>query len=293
MPEINLYYEKTLSKQNLEDLNFKLIPIWEPKIILTKVDILPNSKTKITYQKIKNNQYLISNKNTNRDQDQYVLNSLGFGWKTVSKKDFANTSQFLVEFWLTKIFFIFWILTFLLIFYYFFYKFFPLKIISFIRPISNFLFLTFNFLLYKPLLFIWQFLKSFFIKNRFIFLLITFIGIIYDIFFLKKYFDLIFLFLILLWISVLIAYRAESKVSFVFALVFLIICAFLSIIKKGTFAEKTAIWAYMFLVVGTIKSIVELKVNQKDHKEYPLFFKEISNHVFKFILLVLKSHPRK
>jgi hypothetical protein len=67
-------------------------------------------------------------------------------------------------------------------------------------------------------------------------------------------FDLV-LFLTGLWILAVRHYKFEGRVSIAIALFFLTLCPFLLIFKKEPIAEKAAIWAYMFLVVGVVKEI--------------------------------------
>jgi hypothetical protein len=61
----------------------------------------------------------------------------------------------------------------------------------------------------------------------------------------------------------LIPQRFEGRVSVAGALIFLALCPFLLIFKKDPIAEKAAIWAYMFLVVGTIQMFVEYAKEEK------------------------------
>ncbi|PIU03185.1 hypothetical protein COT44_04810 [Candidatus Shapirobacteria bacterium CG08_land_8_20_14_0_20_39_18] len=94
------------------------------------------------------------------------------------------------------------------------------------------------------------------IKN-FLILIIAGIGIFFDIFVFRFTSDLLILFLIGLWTILAYRYKFKGRVSIAGALIFLTMCPFLLIFKKDLVAEKSAIWAYMFLVVGVIQMIIE------------------------------------
>jgi len=89
-------------------------------------------------------------------------------------------------------------------------------------------------------------------------------GIFIDIFLFNFASDLITLFLIGLWILSVWLYKFEGRVSVAGALAFSVICPFLLILKKEPIAEKAAIWAYMFLVVGVGQLLKESFVNKKN-----------------------------
>ena len=79
-----------------------------------------------------------------------------------------------------------------------------------------------------------------------------------DIFIIRKYSDNVTSFLTLLWIIAIITYRMDARISFGLALIFLTLCPFLLIVPMDWIAEKSAIWAYMMLVVGTFQSVVDI-----------------------------------
>ena len=104
-----------------------------------------------------------------------------------------------------------------------------------------------------------RFLK-FILTNYFFWLGLCILGILIDIFVFKFTSDLLILFLTGLWILIIRHYKFEGRVSIAIALFFLTLCPFLLIFKKEPIAEKAAIWAYMFLVVGVIQLFInELK----------------------------------
>ena len=76
------------------------------------------------------------------------------------------------------------------------------------------------------------------------------------------------LFLTGLWILSVFHFKFEGRVSISLALGFLILCPFLLIFNKETIAEKSAVWAYMFLLVGVIQMIIEyIRKEGKDAKK--------------------------
>jgi len=119
-------------------------------------------------------------------------------------------------------------------------------------------------LIKKLLQFIWNLFSIFSKKTKIIFLLILAPSILFDIFMLPQVYDTITLWFTIFWIVVVVGYRLEGRFSYAVALSFLIICP-VSLISKNEFiAEKAAIWTYMFLVVGTVQSLIELKMGSTD-----------------------------
>jgi len=67
----------------------------------------------------------------------------------------------------------------------------------------------------------------------------------------------VILFLTGLWILTVWLNHFEGRISIAGGLIFLAMCPFLLIFGKEAIAEKSAIWAYMFLAVGVGQMIVE------------------------------------
>jgi len=78
-----------------------------------------------------------------------------------------------------------------------------------------------------------------------------------DIFIFDSTQDLVILFLTGLWILTVWLNHFEGRISIAGGLIFLAMCPFLLIFGKEAIAEKSAIWAYMFLAVGVGQMIVE------------------------------------
>lgn len=98
-----------------------------------------------------------------------------------------------------------------------------------------------------------QLIKNFYSPVKLIILTAIFI----DIFVLKEHLDTNVLFLSIAWIITLAIYRMDGKYSFLLALLFLFFCPFLMIASMNWVAEKSAIWAYIMLTIGTLQSVIE------------------------------------
>jgi len=70
--------------------------------------------------------------------------------------------------------------------------------------------------------------------------------------------------LIGLWIYLIRLYKLEGRVSILGSLIFLTLCPLLLILGKDSIAEKTAIWAYMFLLVGVVQMLAEYRQEIKN-----------------------------
>ncbi len=92
-------------------------------------------------------------------------------------------------------------------------------------------------------------------------------GILFDIFVFELSWDWFILFFTGLWAWSAKLHRFEGRVSIAGGLIFLIMCPFLLISQKEAIAEKAAVWAYMFLLVGVIQMIIEyIKEERKSVK---------------------------
>ena len=120
-------------------------------------------------------------------------------------------------------------------------------------------------------LLLWQLAKKIFkeyVFNQITLLVLVILGILLDIFVFRFTSDLLILILTGLWILSVYHFKFKGKVSISLALGFLILCPFLLIFNKEAIAEKSAIWAYMFLLVGVIQMIIEyIRKEGKDAKK--------------------------
>lgn len=62
-----------------------------------------------------------------------------------------------------------------------------------------------------------------------------------------------------LWSILIFTYRYSYKKSLVFALLFFFISPIFSYANMGISAEKSAMWAYIFMVIGVIHAFIEIK----------------------------------
>ncbi|MCX6731163.1 MAG: hypothetical protein NTZ55_04925 [Candidatus Roizmanbacteria bacterium] len=99
--------------------------------------------------------------------------------------------------------------------------------------------------------------------------LLLFIG--YDILFIPKINDLPIALLCMMWALLIFSYRYKSQKSFVGALFFLILCPILLVSNMGLIAEKASAWAFMFMVMGTIHALIELKNEEAPNENYFIF----------------------
>lgn len=90
------------------------------------------------------------------------------------------------------------------------------------------------------------------------------LGISIDIFLFGSSFDLVVLFLTGLWVLSVWLYKFEGRVSVTGGLICLSLCPFLLIFKKELIAEKFAIWAYVFLVVGVAQIFIEYLKEERE-----------------------------
>ena len=86
---------------------------------------------------------------------------------------------------------------------------------------------------------------------------LTFLGLFFNIFISDSTSNLVILFLAGLWILVIRLYGYGGGVSVGMGLGFLMVCPFLLILEELAVAEKVAIWAFMFLLVGIGQQMLE------------------------------------
>lgn len=123
-----------------------------------------------------------------------------------------------------------------------------------------------------PFRMIWKTIDAFCIRFRTVFLLLAFIGIVWNILFFETNSDTVTTVFTFLWAGALIGYRAESRNTFFMALIYLLCTPFFLILQQEFIAEKSAIWAYMMLVVGTLGALVEIKKPSLVLVQFPQFY---------------------
>ena len=87
--------------------------------------------------------------------------------------------------------------------------------------------------------------------------------ILFDCFFITGVYDWIFWAITLLWIISVWKLKLNSGLSFKLALSLLVLSFFFLLFTQQSIAEKTALWSYMFLAVGTIQQLVLVRKDEK------------------------------
>lgn len=262
-PNIVIESKYPISWSNLDSFEITAQPIFDKEITLKKISVPTNYQPQIKINKIGQNQYHIYYKNTTLDQENFIKASCGFIWKIQenSENSFTVSIRFLLLFLYVSIF-----------------SFFIFIFFDFIRSFISFLI---NIILK---------ISQFF---RFPIFIISLILIFIDIFFIPKSSDIFILFVLFFWTLFIIGFRVEARISFLFALVYLLICPVFLLLQKEAVAEKSAIWTYMMLVAGTVQSIIEMKFNLETLKSPGQIFQIILENTFVVILvnylLIIKS----
>jgi len=104
-----------------------------------------------------------------------------------------------------------------------------------------------------------------------------FILILFDKFLVDEVVDLITFELQLFWIVLIIIYKWESNVTYLFALLFILMLPFLVFFGAIETAEKIAIQAYFFMVIATGELLIESKFCFKNPVSYKQFIKGITD----------------
>lgn len=99
-------------------------------------------------------------------------------------------------------------------------------------------------------------------------------AVIFDIFVIRQYSDFTTILFILLWILGIITYKLRSDTSFYSTLLLLTLCPLLIFATVEPIAEKTAIWAYLLLIIGFFQAAYEANA-QPDREPRPRFLKSI------------------
>ena len=97
----------------------------------------------------------------------------------------------------------------------------------------------------------------------------------WDIFCLQSSYDLLYISVIFFWGLISKRFRFESKIAAAFALIFLAITPILLIAGQNDLAERSAVWAYLFICITVAQQIYELKIKPKKLFSLKSFFKNI------------------
>lgn len=119
----------------------------------------------------------------------------------------------------------------------------------------------------SPVLFFWTVVKLIFnlLFSKYLFLAICVVGIYYEIFSLAIFSDSLVLFLLIFWLITAKKFSFNHRVSVGIALIFLALTPIYLISQKELLAERTANWAYMFLVATVIQFWRESKKETEEN----------------------------
>jgi|GEM_PF-5844320 len=291
---VKLTTKGKLSGEQIQSLRFDIFPFLSPSITAVKAADLPDNKPSINQFPQKNHRYRLILKNTSLAQNQYVMQSIGFGWQP-TKVIADNPSAFEVElgFWPSAVLRNILIFAIICLFFYANWYYLKIKCPAHTNWVAQLFSKTtavkITRVLIFPLKLILILIKSLSANFRLFWLVITLVGILFDIFFFKKSSDFITILFTLTWSFSLVGFRFEARTSFLFALLCLTLCPFLLIFKLEFMAEKAAIWTYMMLVVGTVQSIVEAKTNPRGLISPIPVFKRILLLFFHFLNFINKQ----
>lgn len=101
----------------------------------------------------------------------------------------------------------------------------------------------------------------------------------YDLFWLTKSYDFLFISHLFFWGLIVRRFRFESRVATVFALGFLVLTPVMLIFGYQAHAEKTAVWAYLFLCITVVQQVYEIKYKSTEAFSLESFFRNL--HRFK------------
>jgi len=101
----------------------------------------------------------------------------------------------------------------------------------------------------------------------------------YDVFWLTKSYDFLFISLLFFWALIARRFRFESRISALFALGFLALTPVMLLFGYQAYAEKTAVWAYLFLCITVAQQVYETKHKLVDLLNLDVFLRKF--HQFK------------
>lgn len=115
----------------------------------------------------------------------------------------------------------------------------------------------------SPLLQMARILKSIFSKHLDV---IIFAVILINIFFIPVLNDVALIVMTILWFYTAKLYGNTSRESFAVGIILLVLCPFILFFNLDNIAEKSAVWAYMFLLAGTIQILLEERNSVDDRQ---------------------------
>lgn len=271
---ITLSSTQPFSAESIESTDLVFTPVYIPDIQIKKTSSF-KSQRKILYYRKGNYSYSIYITNTNTDEDDYIVNSLHFGWKIDSKQHLNNNHYKLnIIYWplpFLRNFVLISIFVFLLFLLYLLAKYFAEKRmlqieITFTKKYKK---------IYKEIcqilnivkttvIYIYKIFKILSYKIKFFTLCLALFGTFLHIFIVPIRHDFLILNIITLWLISLIGYNAKKETCFKIAFFFVAFSFVCSILGLANQAELTSVWAVYFLIIGTIQITVSMLLKYEE-----------------------------
>lgn len=264
--------KRKIPEEELASMDIDYAPVYEPEITLLKISSIPNLTADVSFQRITNFAYLIKTFNTSADQENFIYDSLGFGWKKIEnqKVEYQPHKTILNLLYLS--------ISFLIIILFLFKK--NNIVLRIKKPIIQLCEKILNHFKsgLRLLSFIIGFIKKIIVKLKYIFLLIAISGFIFDISFLQSYYNTYELFIMLIWILIIIGFDLDSSYSLFLTLFFLFLSPFLIYKKMDLIAEKANTWAYLLLIIAFVQLLIEVFIAKKEASIVKVCTNFISNY---------------
>ncbi len=134
----------------------------------------------------------------------------------------------------------------------------------------------------------------FLITFRLVFLFLTVLGILFDLFFLRTNSDLLIISVVFFWLTVNLYFNLDGSFSILMSLILLVSGLFVSLFEKmpviyGSRLEKISVWIYIFLTIGTIKKILEMVKQPARLRKLPDLIGNLKQLSVKEIFILLKA----
>ncbi|MDO8609967.1 MAG: hypothetical protein Q7R95_05430, partial [bacterium] len=279
---LNIESKIELTPDEINSISLYFTPIIQLELTAHKISELPDIKPIISTNKIRDTEYKITTIDLTYDQDQKILDSLGFGWRVIDQSQNNNQSEYVIFYWVK------YVIGFMIVFL-------VLSIIGVIfytheryQTILNYLKSFWKKAVIYPIQSSWRIFQYVCAQIRSVLLFFVIPGLLIDIFIIQGNNNIVILLLTGFWVLILIGYNIEARINFVFALIFLILCLILIILKLDPFAEKSAIWLYIMLIIGTFQLLIEVRFETKGLVKYPVFLKKIIGYpIIQLIVLFI------
>lgn len=131
-------------------------------------------------------------------------------------------------------------------------------------------------LYFLPLLgyILWNVYFERYLANKLYFVFIVPVGLFIESVFVNNSNDIAVLILSTITLAIFLGYRLMSRVTFLFALLFLILTPIFLAFNNEFVAENFAMWAYLLMVIGIIQALIELKRGDKGLVNYDEFLRK-------------------